>query len=368
MKLYVIAGEASGDLHGANLIKELMGQRPGLEVRAWGGDRMAAEGAQVVKHIRDLAFMGFAEVVMNLRTIAKNFRECKADIVGYTPDAVILIDYPGFNLRMAEYIHGLGIPVLYYISPQIWAWKKGRVHKIKKYVKAMYVILPFEKDFYAQYDMEVEYVGHPLLDEIERYRSESVRPIESDKKILALLPGSRKQEIESKLPIMAAMHSHFPDHELIVAKAPSTDLDLYRRALGSQDLRIVEGRTYDLLEAADMAMVTSGTATLETALFAVPQVVCYKGNPLSYQIAKRVVDIKYISLVNLIMDSEVVTELIQGGLTAETLKAALADIAPDGRKRQETLTTYALLKERLGGVGASQKAAMSMLKTLDARL
>jgi len=267
---------------------------------------------------------------------------------------------------MAKFIHGLGIKVLYYISPQIWAWKKGRVHKVRKYVDRMFVILPFESAFYKKYEVEVDYVGHPLLDEIKQFRSDTNREkVVSNKKIMALLPGSRKQEIQSKLPIMAKMAKHYPDYELIVAKAPSMDQEVYTECLDGQNIRLVEGRTYDLLDVADVAIVTSGTATLETALFGVPEVVCYKGNPISYHIAKRIVDIKYISLVNLIMDKEVVKELIQGEMTASNIKEELDLIIGDEAYREQMLQNYAELKDLLGGSGASEKAALLMLKTID---
>lgn len=370
MKYYVIAGEASGDLHGSNLIKALKKQDSEANFRAWGGDLMQAQGVEIVKHYRDLAFMGFIEVLMNLRTILRNIKFCKQDIEEYQPDVLILIDYPGFNLRIAKWAKQKGIPVHYYISPQIWAWKQSRIHKIKRDVDKMYVILPFEQEFYQKFDYPVEFVGHPLLDAIEDRLK--VRPDFnsfvrennlSDKPIIALLPGSRKQEIKSMLPIMLSVTEHFNEFQFVVAGAPSQEKTFYDSFLTKADVHIVYGQTYDLLQQAHTALVTSGTATLETALFNIPEVVCYKGSVISYQIAKRLVKIKYISLVNLIMDEEVVKELIQGELNTSNLIQELTRIT-SGAGRAKMLENFKLLRKKLGGSGASNNTATALLKTI----
>jgi lipid-A-disaccharide synthase len=373
MKYYIIAGEASGDLHGSNLIKEILRKDTSAEIRAWGGDLMEAAGAQVVKHYRDLAFMGFAEVIMNLKTILGNIKECKKDIQNFAPDAVILIDYPGFNLRIAEFVKNLGIKVYYYISPQIWAWKKGRVHKIAKFTDKIYTILPFEKAFFKKYGYDVEYVGHPLLDAIENRDTSENRKREirtefkvSDKPIVAILPGSRKQEIGVMLPIMLKQIKNFPEFQFILAAAPSFDLSYFDPFLKEYpSLKVIPNRTYDLLTISHAAMVTSGTATLETALFKVPEVVCYKANAISYQIAKRIVDIKYISLVNLIMDEEVVTELIQGDLNRKLLKTELGKLLNNTPERTQMLNKFDELINQLGSGGASAKTAELLVNDLN---
>lgn len=369
MKWYVIAGEASGDLHGSNLIKELKKQDEKADFRFWGGDLMQEQVGKPVKHIKELAFMGFAEVIANLRTILGNIKFCKSDILNYQPDAIILIDYPGFNLRIAEFCKENGIPVLYYISPQVWAWKKGRVHKIKRIVDEMYTILPFEKDFYANYDYKVSYVGHPLIDAIQNFK-ESFNKDQflkenklQDKNVIALLPGSRKQEIKKKLPIMLKMTSQYPDYHFVIAGAPAIEETYYEQFISNSNIQIIYNKTYALLETAYCALVTSGTATLETALFKVPEVVCYMGSPISYQIAKRVIDIKYISLVNLILDRELVTELIQHEFNEKNLKREL-DLILSSEKRKRILDGYEELEKVLGGAGASALTASKMLKTI----
>lgn len=368
MKYYIIAGEASGDLHASNLMKELKKQDPSAEFRFWGGDLMQAQGGQLVKHYRDLAFMGFAEVIMNLRTILTNISVCKKDIAAYKPDAVILVDYPGFNLRIAEFVKKLGIKVYYYISPQIWAWKTGRVHTIKKVVDKMFVILPFEEEFYGRYNFKVEFVGNPLLDSIE-----NLPPIDKeafklkhgldDRPIIAVLPGSRTQEITVKLPLMLSVEKDFPDYQFVVAGAPSQPTENYRKIAGN-DVKIIENRTYDLLRISEAALVTSGTATLETALLKIPEVVCYKGNRISYEIGKRLIKhIQYISLVNLIMDREVVKELIQNDLNYTTIKEELTRLL-DPKKRVELLIAYDELHDKLGGIGASERTATLIVDDL----
>jgi lipid-A-disaccharide synthase len=371
-RLYIIAGEASGDLHGGNLVRALFqasgaGAGAGaLQVRAWGGDRMAAAGAEVVKHYRELAFMGFTQVIMNLRTILRNIDTCKADIEAFKPDALILIDYPGFNLRIAEWAHAKGIPVHYYISPQVWAWKKGRVHTIKKVVDRMYVILPFEKPWYANYGMDVEFVGHPLLDAIEQEGRNPLTALPGDdgRPVVALLPGSRRQEIARMLPLMVEVARRFPKQRFVMAAAPSVPDAVYTEGIGTAPITLVKGRTYDVLRTARAALVTSGTATLETALFGVPEVVCYSGSALNVWIAKRLVDIKFISLVNLIMDREVVRELIQSELTVESLSKELEDLLADGPYRQRMVQALSQLREQLGGPGASAKVASAVWKSL----
>lgn len=372
MKYYIIAGEASGDLHGSNLIKQLKLKDPNAEFRCWGGDLMQAEGAKLIKHYRELAFMGFIEVVMNLRTILSNIKLCKKDIEDYQPDAVVLIDYPGFNLRIAEFVKELGVKVFYYISPQIWAWKQNRVHKIKKVVDRMFVILPFEKEFYKKFDMEVDFVGHPLIDAIEAERK--VQPTFEEftlankllnKPIIAMLPGSRKQEISTMLPIMLSVINDFPDYQFVVAGAPSQDSALYEPFLKAGNTNVIFGKTYDILQQSEAALVTSGTATLETALFKVPEVVCYKGSAISYAIAKQLVKVKYISLVNLIMDREVVKELIQGELNTLMLKEELTKVLKGGEKRATLVANYDELIQKLGGTGASEKTAQLIVDNLD---
>ncbi len=360
MKYYIIAGEASGDLHGANLIKALVEKDADATFRVWGGDKMQAAGGSLAKHYRDLAFMGFAEVVANLRTILGNIRFCKEDIQSFQPDVIIYIDYPGFNLRIAKWAKENGFLNYYYISPQLWAWNEKRVHLIKKIIDKMFVILPFEAAFYEKYNYKVEYVGHPLLDEIATYptpqnfRSENNL---SDQPIIALLPGSRLQEINKLLSIMLQLVDDYPNYQFVIAMAPSMAQDVYTKIVGQKrNVGFVKNRTYDLLLNAHAALVTSGTATLETALFKVPQVVCYKGSSISYHIAKRLVDIKYISLVNLIMDQEVVTELIQHDMNVRNLKMELEAIL-SGSSRDKMLSSYSLLEERLGGVGASDRVA-----------
>lgn len=372
-KLYIISGEASGDLHGSNVMCELYAQNPELDIRFWGGDKMIAVGGTCAKHIRELAFMGFVEVLMNLRTILKNIRYCKEDIEQFKPDAILLIDYPGFNMRIAEWAKQKGIKVYYYISPTVWAWKEKRVEKIRRDVFKLFVILPFEKAFYAKHNYDVEYVGHPLLDEIENYQQagnfELKLDFEKDKRpIVAVLPGSRKQELKSKLPVMLSLVDVFPQFRFVIAGAPNMEPEFYDSFIGKKKVEIVYGQTYPLLQHAETAVVTSGTATLETALFEVPQVVCYKGNPISIAIARRLVNIKFISLVNLILDKEVVKELIQNDCSEEKLKEEFIAILPGQEKRKTIEINYKRLKEMLGKeaneAGASKKVASELLKTI----
>ncbi len=367
----MIAGEASGDLHGANLMKELLAAKPNIDFRFWGGDLMQEIAGKPVKHIKELAFMGFIEVLMNLRTILTNIKKCKEDILAFKPDAIVLIDYPGFNLRIAEWAKAQNIKVYYYVSPQIWAWKQNRVHKIKRSVDHLFAILPFEPDFYARFGYEVEYVGHPLLDAIEQYRktvfsAEAFREKWNlgTKPIIAVLPGSRKQEVNVKLPIMLDALKGLDNYEILIAGAPSLDKSFYEPLLEGRNAKIIHGATYDILGCSEAAVVTSGTATLETALLNVPEVVCYKASPVSYSIAKRLIKIRFISLVNLIMDREVVRELIQHECNARQIREELTLLLKGGAKREQVLNDYALLKDKLGGGGASKKVAQSLLQSL----
>lgn len=367
-KLYIITGEASGDLHGSNLIKALKHEQPGIDIRCWGGDLMEQAGGKVVKHYRDLAFMGFIEVVMNIRTIARNLRFCKQDILEYKPDALVLIDYPGFNLRIATWAKEQGIKVFYYISPQIWAWKENRIHNIKRSVDKMFVVLPFEKDFYKKHNYEVDFVGHPLLDVISTRKKDFGAFVQEngleDKPVIALLPGSRKQEISTMLPIMLSVRKDFPDYQFVIAGAPGQTPEFYNPFIHGTGVRILFGKTYDLLQHASAGLVTSGTATLEAGLFSLPQVVCYKGSNISYLIAKRLIKIKYISLVNLILDKPAVKELIQNNLNTANVKDELNALLNNPQRRQEVVEDYGRLHEQLGGAGASQRTAIALLKSL----
>jgi len=356
MKYYLIAGEASGDLHASNLIRELKVLDANARIRAWGGDLMQAQGAELVKHYRDLAFMGFAEVLANLRVILGNLRFCKQDILSFNPDAVILIDYPGFNLRIAKFLHKHNIPVIYYISPQVWAWKQSRVRTIRKVVDKMLVILPFEKDFYDRHGIKVEFVGHPLLDALPEISSEPEMET-GDHPLIALLPGSRKQEIKAVLPIMLKIIPRFPEANFAIAGVSSIDDEFYQNISNGYSIPVFKGQTYDLLRKASAALVTSGTATLETALIGTPEVVCYKGGTISYLIARRLVKVKYISLVNIIVNREVVKELIQHELTADAIEDELRLLLYDNIHRAKVSEAYAELCRLLGGPGASKRAA-----------
>jgi len=361
MRYYIISGEASGDLHASNLVKELKKLDHQAEFRGWGGDLMAAQGVSIVKHYRELAFMGFKEVIANIGTILKNISFCKTDITDWQPDVLIFVDYPGFNMRIAEWAKKSGYKTIYYISPQIWAWKAGRALKLKRDIDKMIVILPFENEFYKKYGFDVNYVGHPLLDVIADFVPDKGF-IENNnlqnKKIIALLPGSRKQEIAKKLPIMLGIKEQFPDFSFVIAGAPGIDQNYYQSITGSRnDLQIVYNQTYNLLSNAEAALVTSGTATLETALLEVPEVVCYLGSKFSYEIGKRLVKVKFISLVNLIMNKMIVKELIQYELTSEALADELHHLINDTLYRDRMIANYKLLKEKLGGAGASFRAA-----------
>lgn len=369
MKYYLIAGEASGDLHGSNLMKALKTKDPHAEFRFWGGDLMQAVGGTLVKHYKDLAFMGFLEVAKNLNTILKNITYCKSDISKFNPDVVILIDYPGFNLRLAEFSKKQGIKVVYYISPQLWAWKEGRVEKIRKFVDEMLVILPFEEDFYKKHHVKSHFVGHPLLDAIAHLKPIDIEEFKAEnrlnqKKIIALLPGSRAQEVTKMLQLMISVKDEFTDYQFVIAGAPSLGQEFYQHFV-SEDIAFVSNKTYDLLRCATAALVTSGTATLETALLNVPEIVCYKTSKISYEIGKRMVkNLKYISLVNLIMHEEIVTELIQDKLTTQNISKNLKEILA-GPMREKILTDFTRLREKLGQKGASENAAEIIMQTLN---
>ena len=369
MKYYIIAGEASGDLHGSNLMKSLYKEDSHADFRFWGGDLMENSGGTLVKHYRELAFMGFLEVIINLRTILNNIKFCKADIQKFQPDVIIFIDYPGFNMRIAKWAKLKGIKTHYYIAPQIWAWKENRIIAIKRDFDKLFVILPFEKDFFEnKHHFPVDFVGHPLIDAIHNRQKidESTFRKEhhlNEKPIIAILPGSRKQEISKMLTVMLSVVNDFPEYQFVIAGAPSQEFTFYEKFLNNQNVKFVANKTYDLLSNATAALVTSGTATLETALFKVPEVVCYKGSWASYQIAKRVITLKYISLVNLIMDSEVVTELIQDDCNTKSIKEELLKILKTDYRKQ-LLTQYDTLENKLGGIGASEKTAKLIVKEL----
>lgn len=369
MKYYIIAGEASGDLHGSNLMKALYKEDANAKIRFWGGDLMQNVGGTLVKHYRELAFMGFIEVVFNLKTILNNINFCKKDIENFNPDAIIFIDYPGFNMRIAKWAKEKGIQTHYYISPQIWAWKESRIKAIKRDFDKLYVILPFEKDFYEKkHHFPVEFVGHPLIDAIQtrKVTDESTFKKENnldEKPIIAILPGSRKQEITKMLSVMLSVVDDFADYQFVIAGAPSQEFSFYEQFLKNKNVHFVANKTYDLLSHSYAALVTSGTATLETALFKVPEVVCYKGSWASYQIAKRIITLKYISLVNLIMDKEVVTELIQENCDTKNIKIELQKLI-NPATRSAILENYELLEAKLGGIGASEKTAKFIIKNL----
>lgn len=368
MKYYIIAGEASGDLHGSNLVASLRQKDPNAKIRAWGGDKMRKNGANVVKNYHDLAFMGFVEVVMNLKTVLKNFNICKKDITEFNPDAIILIDYPGFNLKIAKWAKKKGYKVFYYISPQVWAWKRRRVYTIKKVVDKMLCILPFEKKFYDNYDVDCQFVGHPLLDEIakvepvDKAKFFKANRLSPKKEVIALLPGSRKQEVSRMLTVMLEVVKMFPSYQFVVACAPSLPVSFYKKIIGDKsNVRLVLNRTYQLLQLSSAAIVTSGTATLETALLDVPEVVCYKANKLSYIIARQLAKVKYICLVNLIMDRLVVKELIQNDMTATNIRDELQSLLSNSKRQKKLLEDYEELKYVLGNAGASNRAADTII-------
>lgn len=369
MRYYLIAGEASGDLHASRLIGELKHFDPQSTFRGWGGDLMQAAGMQLVKHYHHLAFMGFAEVIAHLPTILRNIRLAKEEIANFNPDVLILVDYPGFNLRIARYARQHKFRVFYYISPQVWAWKQSRVHQIKRDVERMFVILPFEKEFYARFNYEVDFPGHPLPEAIASFQA----PPESDfrkanhldqRPIVAVLPGSRKQEVKKVLPLMLSMQQHFPEIQFVVAAAPGLPDDFLNSLSKNHNTTIVRNQTYSLLTHSRAALVTSGTASLETALFGVPEVICYKGGWISYHIARRLIKVKYIGLANLIMDRLVMKELIQGDFNATNLRAELHNLLFDQQTRQRMAADYQALREKLGETGVMQRTARMMYNRL----
>ncbi len=368
MNYYIIAGEASGDLHGSNLMKALLKQDVNANFRFWGGDLMQQVGGNLVKHYKERAFMGFAEVIKNLSKIYKDISFCKQDIKAYNPDVIIFIDNSGFNLRIAKWAKQHNYKTNYYISPQVWASRAGRVKDIKRDIDAMFVILPFVENFYKKYDYKVTFVGHPLIDaiadrtQVDEYEFRSEYQL-SNKPIIALLPGSRKQEIKNMLSVMLSLVDSYPNYEFVIAGAPSQDFEFYQTFIKASNVKFISNKTYDLLSISTAALVTSGTATLETALFKVPQVVCYKGSNISYQIAKRIITLKFISLVNLIMDKEVVKELIQNEFNTKNLKREL-DIILDPYERTKFFINYYELEKVLGGKGASEKTAKLIFKSL----
>jgi len=363
MKYYIIAGEASGDLHGSNLIKEIIKLDSNAKIRAWGGDKMHDAGATVIKHFKDLAFMGFYEVLINLRTILNNISYCKKDILDFNPDKIIFIDYPGFNLRIAKWAKKYKFNTIYYIAPQIWAWNEKRINEIKKFVNSMYVILPFEKEFFEKkHNYSVNFLGHPLIDSICKFQKDKQEIKLNNKPVIAILPGSRKQEIKKILKTVIKVINDYPNYQFIIAGAPNIENSFYKNFLKNIDITIVQNKTYELLSVSSAAIVTSGTATLETALFKVPQIVCYKSSFISYIIAKLLVKIKYISLVNLIMDKEIVKELIQQNCNKDSISLELNKILnPDHRKK--LLLNYDKLISVLGKPGASRRIANDIIKT-----
>lgn len=367
MKYYIIAGEASGDLHGSNLIQEILRKDPQAQIRAWGGDRMQNAGANVVKHIRDLAFMGFIEVLQNIWTIQKNFKFCKSDILDFNPDILVCIDYPGFNLRMCKWAKERGFKTVLYIAPQAWAWKEKRAYSLPKICDAVISILPFEEEFFKKFGLQVHYVGHPLADEIQHFLAQNSTPtLHFSKPIIALLPGSRKHEIKSMLPVFLQVISSFPNYQFVVAGAPALDEKVFRDAGLPNDIPIVFNQTYSLLKCAQAAIVTSGTATLEAALLNTPQTICYKGNPISYEIVKRLIKVPYVSLVNLILQRPLVKEYLQYDLRAVSLIQELQKLLQNQVYKNEILAGYAELNTIVGKGGASEKAAQIVIDTAKA--
>lgn len=378
MRYFLIAGEASGDLHGSNLVRELKLQDPQAQFRFFGGDLMAAQaGVPPVKHYSEMAFMGFVRVLMNLRKIGRNMEQCKADIVDFKPDVVILIDFAGFNLRIAEFAKSLGLKTVFYISPKIWAWKQNRIKKIKKYIDKMLTILPFETEFYARFDYPVEYVGNPILDAIEEFRSGDHQTEAdfrkannlTDKPIIGLLAGSRKQEVDFMLPVMIEVSRQFPEYQFVISGAPGLDRDYYTKVIGADcNIPIVFGQTYNLLKFSRAALVTSGTATLETALFGVPEAVLYRisAPDFLYRIGRKLLKVKWISLANLIVGREIIRELVQMDCNPRTIADELRKILDDKQYDADFQRNYAELRQRMGSAGASQRAAQAVIKFVSA--
>lgn len=392
MRYYLVAGEASGDLHGSNLIKGLKMADPKPEFRCWGGDLMEAEGAHLVKHYKESAIIGFVEVVMSLKTLLGNLEQCKKDILEYKPDALILIDYPGFNFRIAEFAKKNGIRVFYYIAPKVWAWKEKRVHKLQKFVDRLFIIFPFEIEYFKKWNIDAIYNGNPLLDSVDnfKYAAESREEFDRrcnllpDKPIIALLAGSRKGEISYLLPRMAKIIEHYPDYQFVLAGAPATETSVYQAILDKfniklidakgvpsgkgREIKLLKGETYSILKHAKAAIISSGTASLEAALIGTPQVVCYGGNEISYRIAKHFVKLKYISLANLIMNAGLFKELIQHECTAELIMRELNRLLDDIPYREKMMDDYAKVRNILGGKGASEKVAKAMIVELEAMM
>lgn len=376
MRYYLIIGEASGDLHASHLMTALKEEDPQAEFRFFGGDLMAAVGGTMVKHYKELAYMGFIPVLLHLRTIFANMKRCKEDIVAWNPDVVILVDYPGFNLNIAKFVHShTQIPVYYYISPKIWAWKEYRIKNIKRDVDELFSILPFELEFFeVKHQYPIHYVGNPTVDEVEEFKNNNPADVNvfieenklENKPVIALLAGSRKQEIKDNLPRMMKAASAFPHYQMVLAGAPSISPEYYQQYIGQTELKIIFGQTYRLLQHADVALVTSGTATLETALFRVPQAVCYY-TPLAKLFSflrRHVLTVKYISLVNLIADREVVKEFVADDMTVKNVQDELRNIIEKKEYRQRMLTGYECMAERLGTVGAPKHAAREMVRLL----
>jgi lipid-A-disaccharide synthase len=370
MRYYIIAGEASGDLHASKLMNGIKARDTKAEFRCWGGASMEAAGGTIVKHYRELAFMGFQEVILNIRTIYRNIRMCEEDISSWNPDAVILVDYPGFNMRIAKFAKAQGYKVFYYISPQVWAWKKHRVHKLHRITDLAFVVMPFEKDFHAKYGYHVEFTGHPMPDSMdldEKIDEQAFRKTHQlgEKPIIALIPGSRKQELQRILPVMLKITERFINYQFVIAAVPTLSEKFYSKLVKNYPVKIVFGKTYDLLRVSRAAAVKSGTVTLETAMLGVPQVVCYRFSFLSALIAWMVVHVKYISLVNLILDRKAVAELIQYKFTADTLSRELAPLLPDGEVRSRMLMDYKELLSLVGPPGASDRAAALIIEKLN---
>lgn len=370
MKYYLIAGEASGDLHASYLISALKKQDPEAEIRGWGGDLMEQEGMALVRHYKETAYMGFVEVVANLRSIAKNIKECKRDILDYQPDALILVDYPGFNLRIAGFAKDKGLNVFYYIAPKAWAWKKSRGHKLRKAVDKLFAILPFEEEFFGEFNVNTEYVGNPLMDQLSLdasthdYESFLQENNLAFKPIISLFPGSRKQEIDEIFPAMLEVSRLYTDYQFVVGGAPSQSTAIYRKHMKEENIPVLFGQGQDLMKYSRAALITSGTATLEAALLNLPQVICYKGNRISIEIARRVVKVKYIGLANLIMDKPVIPELIQDDMTIERMNTELDHMLHNRERRQQLFDDYKALRKKVGGPGASQKVANSVIRFL----
>ena len=376
MKYYLIVGEASGDLHASHLMSALKTADPQADFRFFGGDLMAAVGGKMVKHYKELASMGFIPVLLHLRTIFANMKRCKEDIVAWNPDVVILVDYPGFNLDIAKFVHAkTQIPVYYYISPKIWAWKEYRIKNIKRDVDELFSILPFEVEFFeGKHQYPIHYVGNPTVDEVAAYQETNPKDFAAfiaanqleNKPVIALLAGSRKQEIKDNLPDMLKAASAFPDYQLVLAGAPGITPEYYEKYVGQANVKIIFGQTYRILQHADAALVTSGTATLETALFRVPQVVCYHtpiGKVISF-LRRHILTVKYISLVNLIADCEVVKELVADTMTVKNMQCELANLLENEVYKKEMLTGYDYVAERLGPAGAPCHAAHGIVKLL----